>query len=410
MKPELLSPVGDWPMLRAALQAGADAVYFGVKELNMRITARNFELSELQKVVNECYKHKVKAYLTLNTIVYENELGRVKRILHEAKKAKVDAVIAWDMAVIGEARRLKIPVHLSTQAAVSNFEAVRYYNSLGIRRINMARECSLEQIREIAEKIKKNRLKIQIETFVHGAMCVSISGRCFTSQFLFNRSANRGDCLQPCRREYLVEGVEEGRKLLVGNNYILSPKDLCCLGFIEKLIEAGINAFKIEGRNRSPEYVKTVTECYREAIDSYFENKKINKSGLLAKLKTVYNRGFSTGFYLGIPTEKEFTDAYGSKATTKKEYVGYVKNFYKKINVAEVKIESSGLKIGDDIMFVGNKTGVRQQKIRSMQIEHKDITKAGKGKVVGIKTKGLVRPNDKVFLIKRKNNLLNSFI
>jgi len=389
-KPELISPAGDWISLRAAVQARADAVYFGLKEFNMRAAAKNFKLSELKKVVDVCHKNTVKAYLTLNTIIYENELNKIKNILKKVKQAKTDAIHAWDMSIIAEANKLKIPIHLSTQASVSNSEAAKFYKKLRIKRIIFARECNLKHIKEIKKKVKG----LEIEVFIHGAMCAAISGRCFTSQFLFSKSANRGECLQPCRREYTITD-EEGNKLKLGNNYILSPKDLCALPFIDKLIKAGINAFKIEGRNRSPEYVKTTTEVYREAID----NKNFNKSKLLKKLKTVYNRDFSSGFFLGLPTAKDFTDAYGGKATERKIYIGFVKNFYKKPNVAEIKLEAGKLKLGNIIMIQGNKTGVIKEKISSMEILHKKVKAAKKGQRIGIKLTNQARPNDKVYLL-----------
>ena len=269
-KPELLSTVQDFISLKAAIYAGSDAVYFGVKELNLRIVVKNFFLKDLSKVVNQCHKNKVKAYLTLNTIIYENEIEKLRNILKKAKKAKVDAVIAWDFSVIKECEKLKLPIHLSTQASVSNFEAIKILKNKfkNIKRVNLARECSLKQIKDIIKK-KPN---IEIETFVHGAMCVSISGRCFLSQEIFNQSANRGECIQPCRRKYLIKDVEEGHELELGEEYVLSPKDLCTIGILDELLKAGINAFKIEGRNRSPEYVKVTTECYREAIDAIMED------------------------------------------------------------------------------------------------------------------------------------------
>ncbi len=394
MKPELIAPVGNWPMLVSAIQAKADAVYFGVKQLNMRITAQNFELSELKKVVDYCHKNKVKAYLTLNTIIYDNELEKLKKILREAKKAKIDAIIAWDLAVIESARKLKLPVHLSTQASVANSLSANLFKKLGIKRAVLARELNLEQIKEI----KKSNPDLELECFVHGAMCVSISGRCFLSQAIFKKSANRGECLQPCRRKYIIKDPEEGHELVLGNSYILSPKDLCTITFIDKLKKAGINAFKIEGRNRSPEYVKTVTECYRKAIDKKLTKIQINQ--LIKKLKTVYNKKFSKGFYLGLPTEHDFTDIYGSASNQTKQYIGIIKNFYKKIKVAEIKLETGSLKLGDKTMIQGNKTGCFEQSIKSMEINHKPVTKATKGQRVGIKFAKEARENDKVFLIK----------
>jgi len=396
MKPQLLSPVQDFTSLKAAIDAGADAVYFGIKELNMRIKAKNFHLKDTKKVINICHKNKIKAYFTLNTIIYDNEIKKVKTILKKLKKEKIDAIIAWDFSVIKECEKLNILIHLSTQASISNFEAIKLLKNKfkNIKRINLARELTLNQIRNIIREIKKNKLNVEIETFIHGAMCVSISGRCFLSQQIFNKSANRGECIQPCRRKYILKDVEEAHELELGEDYIISPKDLCTIDILDKLIEAKINAFKIEGRNRSPEYVKTVTECYREAID----NPKANKNKLIKKLKTVYNRGFSTGFYLGKPIN-QWSKTYGSKATKKKIYIGKVKNFYKKINVAEIKIESNQLKLNDNIIFQGSTTGVIEQKITSMEKNHKKIKKAKKGERIAIKTNNRVRENDKVFLM-----------
>ncbi len=396
-KPELLSPVQDFTSLKAAIDAGADAIYFGIKELNMRIGAKNFELKDTKKVIETCHKHKVKAYFTLNTIIYDKEIKKVKTILKKLKKEKIDAIICWDYSVISECEKLNLPIHLSTQANVSNFETIKFLKKKikNLKRINLARELSLEQIKNIINQIKKNKLKVEIETFIHGAMCVSISGRCFLSQNIFNKSANRGECLQPCRRKYLIKDSEEQHELQLGEDYIISPKDLCTIEIINKLIAAKINAFKIEGRNRSPEYVKTVTECYRQSIDKGF-----NKQ-LLTKLKSVYNRGFSTGFYLGKPIN-QWSKAYGSKATIKKIYIGKVKNFYKKHSVAEILIESNKLKLDDKIMFQGPTTGVTEQTLTSMEKNHKKIKKAKKGQKIAIKTNHLVRENDKVFLLKSR--------
>jgi putative protease len=397
-KPELLSPAAGFPSLAAAVKAGADSVYFGVDGLNMRANARNFQLKDLKKAADYCHKHKAKAYLTLNTIVYEDEAEKVKKILKEAKKAKVDAVILWDMSVLEEAKKLKLDAHLSTQASVSNSRAAEFYRKKGISRIVLARECSLKQIREI-----KKKTKAEIETFIHGAMCVSVSGRCFISQEIFGRSANRGDCLQPCRREYLLTDVEEKHKLRIGRKHIISPKDLCTLPFIDKMIEAGIDAFKIEGRNRAPEYVSKTTSVYRKAIDAYFEKKLTSqlKDELMKELESVYNRGFSSGFLLKKPSEKDYTEAYGSKARQKKVYAGYVKNYYRKAGAAEIKVEAHEIRKGDRLLIIGNKTGVVEETASSMQKRGKETKKAGKGENVGVKTKNLLRENDQVYLLKK---------
>ncbi|MFH1849073.1 MAG: peptidase U32 family protein, partial [archaeon] len=316
---ELLAPAGSWPSLRAAIEAGADSVYFGVKQLNMRITTDNFDLGELKKVVSYCHEHKAKAYLTLNVIVYDEELQLIKKIIMTAKDAKIDAVICWDNAVLAECKKQKVVTHLSTQASVSNYEAVKMYAKLGVKRIILARELSISQIAAIKKRIKKDKLNVEIETFVHGAMCVAVSGRCFMSQFVFNKSANRGECYQLCRREYVVQDAENEFTLKLGNNYVMSTKDLCALPILDELVEAGIDAFKLEGRNRQPEYVKTVVTVYRQAIDA-IAKKKFNKQlvdKLMVELRKVYNRDFSQGFFLGKPLPEHFTDSYGSKQTMK---------------------------------------------------------------------------------------------
>lgn len=400
---ELLAPVGDWIMLEAAIQAGADSVYLGIRGSNMRAAARNFSLNELAKVVKRCHQAKVKVYLTLNTVVYDQEIKKIKEILKKAKAAHIDAIICWDMAVLSEAKKLKLPVHLSTQASVSNFESLKFYHKLGVKRFILARELSLEQIKNIKKQIKKNRLKAKIEVFIHGAMCVSVSGRCFLSQFSFNKSANRGECWQPCRREYSIKDLDKEVEYKISNHHLMSPKDLCTLEFIDKLIGAKIDVFKIEGRNRSPEYVKTVVSAYREVIDFYSKNK--NKKQLetlkkqkLEQLKSVYHKGFSSGFYLGKPIN-EWSDAHGSKATTKKVYLGKVLNYFNKPSVAEIILETGNLKLNDLLMFQGNKTGVIEQTAESLEINHHKITEAKKGQHLGLKTKSKVRINDKVYKI-----------
>ncbi len=398
MKPQLLAPAGSWESLQAAIQSGANAIYFGIKTLNMRANAKNFEETELNKVIQECHKNKIKAYLTLNTIIYENELETLIRILEKAKSANIDAIICWDHSIIKLCKKMNIPIHLSTQASVSNSESAHFYKNQGVNRIILARECSLEQIKNI-----KQKSNIEIETFIHGAMCIAISGRCLTSQFLFKRSANKGDCLQPCRRQYTIQDIETKDKLKLENNFILSPKDLCTIPIIDKLIDAKINCFKIEGRNRSPEYVKTVTQVYRQAIDAHFDGKltKQLKEKLVEKLKTVYNRKFHTGFYLGTPTSDDFTDLYGSASKTQKIYIGFIKNYYKTPKVAEIKIETGEIKINDNIMITGKTTGVLEFKNTSMEINGNKVTKGNKGERVGIQVPGLVRVNDKVFVIKQ---------
>ena len=439
-KPEILSPIQDFMSLRAAIDAGCDAVYFGIKGYNMRAGAKNFTVSDLKKIVKICSENNVRTYLALNTILYEDELKKTFLILAKAKEAGISAIICWDHAVIKEAKRLGMEIHLSTQASVANSEALKFYADQGVTRFVLARECSLEQIKQIKKKIHgisrsiplsgtSLRNDITLETFIHGAMCVSVSGRCFLSQFEYGKSANRGECLQPCRRKYLIKQTDgdkparndsqakrsdSGGEFEIGEDYILSPKDLCTLPFIEKLIEAGIDVFKIEGRNRSPEYVATVTKVYRKVVDFYFEY--LNKVGtglkpvrktefenlkkeLMQELKKVYNREFSSGFYLGRPIS-EWTHSYGSQATHKKIHLGKVVHYYPKINVAEIQIQANKtLKLKDNIIIQGQETGILQQSVVSMEKDHKQIKSAKQGDTIAIKVDKKVKRNDEVYKI-----------
>lgn len=412
-KPEILSPAGDWIGLRAALDAGCDAVYFGVKGLNMRAGAENFTAASLPKIARLCHEADARAYLALNTIVYEKELGLIQKLLGKAGAAGVDAVICWDVAVLQAARRAGIPVHVSTQMSVANTESMLFFiKHFDIRRFVLARECSLVDIRKIRRQLKnvlgQKAASIELEVFAHGAMCVSVSGRCFMSQFHYGTSANRGECYQPCRREYTVTALDEDISFTLGTNYIMSPKDLCTLPFIEKLIEAGVAGLKIEGRNRSPEYVGTVTDAYRQAVDFYTANKGRRgfqeqfeqfKKNLMHNLDRVYHRGFSSGFFLGKPID-EWTDGPGSRAAVRKEYVGIVTKHYKKAGVAEIKVESNEFRQGDEIMFQGPTTGTFTQGVASIEINHEKIDTARKGSLVAVKVDQVTRKNDKVYVVK----------
>lgn len=309
MKPELICPAGSWSNLVTAVDSGADAVYFGIRGLNMRAGADNFDILELPKIMNYLHERGKKGFLTVNVIIMDHELQKMEKILTKAKEAGVDAVILWDMAVLAKAKELGLTVHLSTQAGVSNERAVAFYAGLGVRRIVLARECTLEQIKGVTRAIEEKNIPCQIEAFVHGAMCVSVSGRCFMSAYTFGTSANRGRCKQPCRREFEIKDKKETRRgqseYVLGNDYVLSPKDLCTIEFIDQLIEAGIHSFKIEGRMRSVEYGKMVISAYRKAIDAYFEGGLTPqlKAELKEQVETVYNRGFSPGFYFGSPQD-----------------------------------------------------------------------------------------------------------
>lgn len=404
IKPELVSPAGDWPSLIAAVENGADSVYLGVKTLNMRSLASNFDITELPKIIRFLHDNNKKGYLALNAIVLDKELVKAERILRAAKKAGVDAVILWDMAIFSIASKLGMRIHLSTQASVSNKEAVSFFSKLGVKRIVLARECSLEDIKTITDHIAGERLDCEIETFIHGAMCVSISGRCFLSEYSFGKSANRGQCLQPCRREYYISDVEEETFYRLGKDYVLSPRDLCTIDFFDDLVVSGAHAFKIEGRMKSAEYVRVVTSVYRLAIDAALKGglSASLKRTLKKKLKTVYNRGFSKGFLFGVPLGET---SRGVEHTHEKIFVGEVTKFFKKISVARVKILDHSLKIGDTVMFTGKTTPAREAVTTQIEYKHKPRKKAIRGEEVGIKLPFIVRPNDKVFLWRQKKAL-----
>jgi len=390
MKHELLAPAGNFPMLVAAFNAGADAVYFGLQEFNMRAAAKNFKVSDLSKMREIAGKRKL--YLTLNTIIYDNELKKLEKLIKQVK-GKIDAVICWDLSVIQLCKKHKIPFHISTQASVSNSESAKFFKKLGAERIILARELNLKQIKEISKIIP-------IEVFIHGAMCVSVSGRCFTSQFLFGKSANRGECIHPCRRTYTVKDTQEGYELKLQNNKVLSAKDLCTLPFIEKMKKAGITSFKIEGRNRDPRYVDTVVKVYRKAIDNKLSKKQIKQG--IEELKKVYNREFSSGFYLKMPTSDDFAKIEHSASTEKKHFIGKITHYYPNIKVATIKLVST-LNIGDEIIIIGKTTGLEKSKINRIEIKHKPVKRAIKGQEIGIKLHKC-RKNDDVYVIKKQQD------
>jgi len=395
-RPELMAPAGDWTMLRTAVNEGADAVYFGVEKLNMRAKAKNFSIEDLSEITRFCKSNKVKTYLTLNTIVFEDELREAEEIITESKKTGVDRIICWDLAVAELCSKQEFPFCISTQGSVSNSLAASAYKKLGAVRIVLARECSLEEIK----KIRANT-DLELEAFVHGAMCIAVSGRCFMSHHLFEQSANRGECIQPCRREYEVYDTATEKSLLIGEDYVLSPKDLCTIEFIDQLIEAQIDSFKIEGRKRSPEYVARTVSAYRKAIDLYYEKKltEKKKKELLRELESVYNRGFSTGFYFGKPSSEDYAGLNGSKATTRKVYVGKVLNYFKKRTAAHVLIESGRIKLNDKLLIIGETTGVIEMKLNELSVNDEPARSAEKGNEVTFISQELVRKNDKVYLI-----------
>jgi U32 family peptidase len=403
---ELIAPAGDMTALLTALKAGADAVYLGAEGYNMRAGSGNFTATVFPAVRSLCDRYQAKAYLALNTIIYDREIKRMSETVSAAKAAGIDAVICSDMAVIDACRRTDMPFHLSTQASVSNFTAAKYYAGIGAKMIVLARELSIDQVRHIIEKIREQKLDLRIECFVHGAMCVAVSGRCFMSQELFGESANRGKCVQPCRRLYLVTDPEENEELEIGSDYVMSPKDLCAIEFLDVLIDAGISAFKIEGRSRSPEYVHTTTSAYRRALDyctlhrsdPEFRNEFGRLTGELKKeLALVYNRGFSRGFYFGRPLDA-WVRQYGSLALERRTYIGKVKKYFPKAEVAEISILSRGLKQGDKLSIVGSGTGTVTCSAVTFFTNDIAGSDAAKGDSVTIKCPK-VRKNDNVYVL-----------
>jgi len=400
---ELLAPAGNFESLAAALEAGADAVYFGSTALNMRsLGSTNFTIEELRTVVDRCHEKNTKAYLTLNSIIYENEYKLLEKTLKAAKKAEVDAVIAWDLAVLQRAKELGIQSHLSTQASVSNFNALRFYYEFGVRRFVLARELDLKQIKKIIAEINEQKMDAEIETFVHGAMCIAVSGRCFMSQAAHCKSANRGECLQVCRRKFKITDLDEGTDLVLENQYVMSPKDICTMPIFDKILESGIEVLKIEGRARSPEYVKTVVASYRKAIDEFEKGNLTDelKKELIKKMEKVYNRGFEIGFYMGKPMDA-WAGCYGSNATTRKVYLGKISHYYTNAKISEVKIESGEIKKGDKFYIIGPTTGVLEGEMTDFMVDDKFVTVAQKGEIFTFKS-DKSRTSDKFYRIETK--------
>ena len=402
-KVNILAPAGNWESLMVAINAGADEVYFGIGQLNMRAAgANNFELSDLGKIAKLCQEKDIKTWVTLNTVVYDDEIEVIKKSLAEIKKARIDGIIAADLAVIKEANSLGIEVCASTQMSVSNLETVKIL-SKWVDRIVLARELNLEQIKNIVEGVKKEKIVgpkgnlIEIEVFGHGAMCVAMSGRCQMSLYHYNLSANRGKCVQVCRRKYEVKDKDTGKELVLDNDWVMSRSDLCTIGLLEKLVETGIKTIKIEGRARSADYVDTVIKTYKKGLRLIGENNfgKKEKEELLKELKTVFNRGFSSGFYMGRTTD-EWASGENNLATETKKLLGQIEHFYQKINVAEIKLNKDDrVNNGDEYIIIGPSTGVYRDKFFEIKMEKETLT---------FKTKQRVRKNDKLFLVVKNEN------
>ena len=395
---EVMAPVGSYESLEAALQAGANSVYFGVEGLNMRSrSSANFTLDDLRNIVERCNAREVKTYLTVNTIIYNNELEKMHQVIECAKDAGVSAIIASDIAAILYARSIGVEVHISTQCNITNYEAVKFYAQFADV-VVLARELDMDQVMTIHRQIVENDLRgpkgelIQIEMFSHGALCMAVSGKCYLSLHEMNASANRGACYQICRRSYTVKDTESDIELEVDGKYIMSPKDLCTIG------DAGVRVFKIEGRARSAEYVKTVCECYDEALNAYLDGsygaEKI--ANWKERLSTVFNRGFWDGYYLGQRLG-EWSEVYGSKATKKKVCIGKVSNYFGKLQVGEFKLESYDLKVGEEVLIVGPNTGVVQMIVPELRLEMEPVEKVDKGAIFSMPCETKLRRSDKLY-------------
>lgn len=403
---EIMAPAGSWESLSAAIQAGANSVYFGIEKLNMRSrSSSNFTTDDLHKIVALCNENNVKTYLTINTVIYGEDIALMKEIVDEAKHAGVSAIIAADVAVMNYACSRGIEVHLSTQLNIANVEALRFYAQFADV-VVLARELNLDQVAEIHRAIEsknicgRNGKKIRIEMFCHGALCMAVSGKCYLSLHHHNASANRGACMQICRRAYTVKDRESEIELDIENQYIMSPKDLKTIHFINKMLDAGVRVFKIEGRARGAEYVKTVVSCYKEAIEAYnnnnFTDERIEEWN--TRLQRVFNRGFWDGYYLGQKLG-EWTKNYGSSSTKKKVYIGKCTNFFSKISVAEFLLEAQHLNINDEILITGETTGAYEDTVKEIRVDLASVERVEKGTYFSIKTNSLVRRGDKLYKI-----------
>lgn len=402
----VMAPVGSYEALSAAIQAGAGSVYFGIGKLNMRSkSTKNFNLDDLGVISNICHENGVKSYVTVNTVVFDEEIEEMHALLDAVKANGISAVIASDQSVIQYAREIGVEVHISTQCNITNIEAVKYYSQFADVMVT-ARELNINQVRHITEEIERRNITgpggdlVRIEVFCHGALCMAVSGKCYLSLDNFGTSANRGACVQPCRRGYEVTDRDKEITLAIENEYIMSPKDLCTLPFLDKVLASGVKVLKIEGRGRSPEYTKLTVSVYREAVDAVrngtFDEEKV--AAWLARLKSVYNRDFWDGYYLGRKMG-EWTTKYGSQATKTKLFVGTVTNFFGKISVAEIRMETHDIKLGDEIMIIGPSTGVYEDTVREIRVDLNPVEMSVKGELCSIPTNDTVRRGDKVYKI-----------
>ena len=403
---EIMAPVGSYESLTAAIQGGADSVYFGVEGLNMRSrSSNNFTLDDLRNIAEICNQNNIKTYLTVNTVIYDGDLELMRKIIDTVKESGVSAIIASDVAAMSYANSIGVEVHLSTQLNISNAEALKFYAQFADV-VVLARELNLDQVSGIYKRIQEENItgpkgeQIRIEMFAHGALCMAVSGKCYLSLHEMNHSANRGSCLQICRRGYTVKDKETNIELDIENQYIMSPKDLKTIHFMNKMIDSGVRVFKIEGRARSAEYVRTVVECYREAVESYIEG-TFNEEKIAdwdTRLATVFNRGFWNGYYLGQRLG-EWSSSYGSEATERKEYIGKGTKYFSNIGVAEFLMESGEFNEGDKLLITGPTTGAVTIEAKDMRVNFKPATKVVKGDLFSIAIDTKIRPSDKLFKI-----------
>ncbi len=407
---ELMSPAGSYEALMAAIQAGCNSVYFGVEQLNMRArSSNNFTLEDLKKIAEIGKENNVKTYLTLNTILYDHDITLMKSIVNAAKENGVTAIIASDHAVMNYAKKIGMEIHISTQANVSNIDTVEFYANFADV-VVLARELSLMQVADISREIKRRNIigpsgkLIELEIFAHGALCMAVSGKCYLSLHSHFASANRGACIQNCRRSYVVTDKEDGMEFEIDNEFIMSAKDLCTIDFIDKILDAGVSVLKLEGRGRSVDYVHTVTKCYTEAIDAYLDGTYTQEKvkDWKEKLATVFNRGFWDGYYLGRKMG-EWCDENGSKSSKKKIYLAKGLKYFEQAKVGEFQCESHSLSVGDEIMITGPTTGYIEMKIEELRLDGKPIDKVIKGDIFTIVSHEKIRPSDKLYKLVSEN-------
>lgn len=399
--PEIVAPAGSMECFSAALNARADAIYVGISGFNMRASSDAFDEEQVREMISRAHDKGAKLYLALNIIAYDDQLSEIARILDSLADAGADAVILWDMGLLKLAKEREYSIHLSTQASVSNTESAAFYESLGVKRIVLARELGLGQIKNAVESVNLRKSKITFECFVHGAMCIAISGRCLTSQLFSGRSANCGDCLQPCRRKYRITDIEEGDEMILDGHTVMSAKDLCTIDILDKIMGTGVSALKIEGRMREAMYVKTAVECYREARDAVLDGSYAEtlSGALKERLTHVFNRGFSHGFYLNRP-DLDIVDSEGSLSKYVKDYAGRVINFYKKAGAADVRLEARGISIGDKVLVTGPTTGALEFTAESIRSpENIPAQTSTRGELIGLEMPSRVRNGDKVFVL-----------